>query len=122
MQQLRGGVGGEAPPIIDVTTHTYIRLNKSGLYYNKSARLSASQSVCHKQMPFYFGRVTHPDYRPIPDVDTLFVVRHQPDSKDRKVHVHLVIETELSHKKLRRAYREVYGLEDRMAVFFTDWN
>lgn len=73
-------------------------------------------------MPAYFGRVWSPDYQPIPDVDTLLVVRHQPDSSDRKVHIHMIIESDLSHKRLRHAYRQAYGLEDRMAVSFKDCN
>lgn len=58
----------------------------------------------------------------VPGVQYVFVARHQPDNGTKCVHMHMVIRTALSHKKLRKAVRLAYGLEHTMDLMFRPYD
>lgn len=72
--------------------------------------------------PWQVGRIDAPALIDVEGVDYVFAVQHQPDKTNKCVHMHVIIETELSHKRLRSRIREAYGLRDKMDIFFAPFN
>lgn len=75
-----------------------------------------------RQTKYIEGRVDRPDLVPIDGIFYVFVSRHSPDNGTKVPHMHMVIKTALSHKKLRKAVRAAYQLESTMDLMFREFD
>lgn len=72
-------------------------------------------------MPTYFCRVTSDfSYTPFLNDDSIkcyVIVGHNPDMGCKRPHYHMIIDTELGHKKFRKTLRALGKAEGRMDVY-----
>jgi len=68
------------------------------------------------------GRIDRPSLVDVQYVEPIFAVLHTPDRSTKVPHMHLVVRTTLSFKKVRKAVREAYGLTNKMELMFREFD
>jgi len=71
---------------------------------------------------WYDARIDHPDITDIKGILVMVAVRHTPDRGTKVPHTHMVLQTTLSAKNVRKALRDAYRLEGRMSIMLRPYD